>query len=96
MAQQIDRDVRHDIGGDEQRVHFIKTNHSAITFKHIMLPVYVAAYRFHQKVFQVLVNARTGEVQGSRPYSWLKITFAVLAVIALICCFGLLAPHRSN
>ena len=29
------------------------------------------------------VNARTGEVQGERPISWVKITFASLAVIAI-------------
>ena len=31
-----------------------------------------------------MVNGRTGEVQGERPYSWIKITFAVLLAIAVI------------
>ena len=30
-----------------------------------------------------MINARTGEVQGDRPYSWIKITLAVLAVVAV-------------
>src|SRR5207248_8773231 len=45
-ASVIDSDVRRDIGGDEQRVNQISTNYSAITFKHLLLPVYVGAYRF--------------------------------------------------
>jgi len=87
MAGVIDSDVRSDIGGDEQRVQHVDTSYSDITFKHILLPVYLAAYRFNQKVYQVMINARTGEVQGDRPYSFWKIFFFVLfwvAVIALI------------
>jgi hypothetical protein len=87
MAETIRGDVRGDIGGDEQRIHQIDTGYSDITFKHILLPVYLAAYRFNQKVYQVMINARTGEVQGDRPYSFWKIFFFVLfwiAVIALI------------
>lgn len=78
MAGVINGDVRNDIGGDEQRVHQIATSYSAITFKHTLLPVYIGAYRFNQKVYQVIVNARTGEVQGDRPYSFWKIFFFVL------------------
>ena len=83
-ARVIDGDVRRDIGGDEQRVHRVTTQYSAITFKHILLPVYVGAYRFHQKVYQVVINGRTGEVQGERPYSAWKIIFFVLFLLFTI------------
>lgn len=56
---------------------------SAITFKHILLPVWLSAYRYRNQQYQVMVNARTGEVQGDRPYSVWKITFAVLTVVAI-------------
>ncbi|HJQ26605.1 MAG TPA: hypothetical protein VKA60_22000 [Blastocatellia bacterium] len=93
MAGVIDGAVRNDIGGDEQRVHNIDTSYSDITFKHILLPVYLAAYRFNQKVFQVMINARTGEVQGDRPYSFWKIFFFVLFWIAVIVLIVLLKKH---
>jgi DNA-directed RNA polymerase subunit RPC12/RpoP len=41
MARVIEDDVRNDIGGDEQRVHNIDSSYSEITFKHILLPVYI-------------------------------------------------------
>ncbi|HXG63876.1 MAG TPA: TFIIB-type zinc ribbon-containing protein [Blastocatellia bacterium] len=88
MAGVIEGDVRRDIGGDEQRVHQIATSYSAITFKHILMPVYIGAYRFNQKVYQVIVNARTGEVQGDRPYSFWKIFFFVLLLLVIV---GLIA-----
>src|SRR5262249_29474270 len=81
-APTIERLVRVDIGGDEQRIYNIQTHYSAITFKHILMPVYVGAYTFKEKVYQVLVNGRTGEVQGERPYSAIKI--ALCAILALI------------
>lgn len=76
--------VRRDIGGDEQRIISINTNYKDITFKHLLLPVYVSAYKFKDKLFQFLVNARTGEVQGERPWSWIKITLASVAVLVVI------------
>jgi DNA-directed RNA polymerase subunit RPC12/RpoP len=80
----IYNDARHDIGGDEQRVHDISTDFSAVTFKHLLLPVYAGAYQFGAKTYQIVVNGRTGEVQGERPYSWLKITALVLAILFVI------------
>lgn len=84
MQPAIDQKIRWDIGGDHQRIHSKNTQYSAITFKYILLPVWISAYRFKDKNFQFLINARTGEVQGERPWSWIKITLAVLAGIALI------------
>jgi DNA-directed RNA polymerase subunit RPC12/RpoP len=87
MAGHIDTLVRRDIGGDEQRVHSVDTRHFNVTFKHILLPVYISAYRYQGKVFQVIVNARTGEVQGDRPYSFWKIFFLVLFILAVLFVF---------
>jgi ribosomal protein S27E/DNA-directed RNA polymerase subunit RPC12/RpoP len=84
MAPAIDSDVRGDIGGDEQTVDRIETSYSGITFKHLLMPVYIGAYRFNQKVYQVMVNARTAEVQGDRPYSFWKILFFVLFLALVI------------
>lgn len=79
MDVTIRQTICRDIGGDEQRITSVHTIHSNISFKHILLPVWLSAYRYHDKVFRFMVNARTGEVQGERPWSWIKITLAVLA-----------------
>jgi DNA-directed RNA polymerase subunit RPC12/RpoP len=84
MAQVIKADIRRDIGGDDQRIDGVDTDWSAETFKHILLPIWMAAYKYNGKSFRFLVNGQTGEVQGERPYSIWKIGFAVLGVAALI------------
>lgn len=84
MEQIIDSDVRRDIGGDEQRVDQINTRYADETFKHVLLPVWTAAYKYSGKSYRFLVNGQTGEVQGERPYSWWKIGFAVLAAAVVV------------
>ncbi|MFM9963860.1 MAG: hypothetical protein ACKV2Q_21885 [Planctomycetaceae bacterium] len=89
----IANEVRGLIGGDVQRISEIKTRYDALTFKHLLLPVWLLAYRYGDKSFQVLVNAVTGEVQGERPYSFWKITFAVLLALAVVGAFVYFQQH---
>jgi len=79
MAGTIEDDCRQDIGGDEQRVSSVSTQYRDVMFKLVLMPVWIAAYLYGGKSFQVLVNAHTATVVGERPYSPIKITFAVLA-----------------
>ncbi|HLM61677.1 MAG TPA: hypothetical protein VK308_12800 [Pyrinomonadaceae bacterium] len=90
----IYNDVRQDIGGDEQQVHNVNTDYSNVTFKHLLLPVYAGAYRYNNRVFQIVVNGRTGEVQGERPYSWIKI--AVLVIVILIVLLIIIAIGSAS
>ncbi|NRQ40189.1 hypothetical protein HII36_51465 [Nonomuraea sp. NN258] len=84
MAAVIEDDCRADIGGDVQQVHSVSTNYADVTFKLMLLPVWVGCYAFGGKTYQVLINGVNGEVQGDRPYSPAKIAAAVLAVLAVI------------
>lgn len=84
MAPVIHEDCRRDIGGDEQRVERVDTSYADITFKLMLLPVWVAFYVYAGKRFQVYVNGRTGEVHGERPYSTAKIVLAITAAVVLI------------
>lgn len=87
IDSELSMDVRHRIGGDEQQITSQKTNYSAITYKHLLLPVWLLAYRYRDKTYQVMINATTGKVSGHRPYSWVKITFAIIAVAAAVATF---------
>ncbi|MDX2272979.1 MAG: hypothetical protein NW237_13670 [Cyanobacteriota bacterium] len=84
METVIRQDVRGDIGGDDQRIHHLSTAYSAITFKHLLLPVWIFSYRYHGKTFQVVVNARTGEVLGDHPLSVWKIILTTVITIAVV------------
>jgi DNA-directed RNA polymerase subunit RPC12/RpoP len=93
MQPTIENAIRADIGGDEQRIADTRTRYDAITYKHILLPVWLSAYRFNAKLYRFMVNARTGEVVGERPYSPVKITLFVLMCLAILGIIALVASH---
>lgn len=88
MDRVIERDVKFDIGGDRQRVHHVDTDLSDVTFKHILLPIWLAAYKYRGKTYRFVVNGSTGRVQGERPYSAIKITIAVILGLIVAAAIG--------
>lgn len=51
------------------------------SWRYILLPVYIAAYKFESKVFQVMVNGQSGGVAGQKPVAWWKIWLAVAGLL---------------
>lgn len=96
MDAQIQRDIRRDIGGDAQRIDSMNTHVDNVTFKHILLPVWIAAYKYRGQSYRFVVNAQSGKVQGERPYSWGKIALAVIGalVVAAAVFYGLEVMDR--
>jgi hypothetical protein len=76
--------VRQDIGGDHQRISSLNTQYSHLTFKHILLPMWVSAYLFSGKTYRFVVNGQTGEVEGESPKSGWKIFFLVMAILFVV------------
>lgn len=83
MKSVIREDVRRDIGGDAQRIQRIDSRFDRISFKHVLLPVWTAAFNYRGRSFPFVVNGQTGEVRGARPYSAIKIAAAVIAALLL-------------
>lgn len=82
MSEEIRKTICRDIGGDHQQVLTVNSHYDNITFKHILLPLWISAYKYNSKVYRFMINARTGEVQGERPWSWIKITLLVVGIAA--------------
>ena len=76
--------IRRDIGGDQQRIHSVSTRYADVKFKHVLLPAWISAYRYRDKVYRFLINGQTGEVSGESPKSWWKIAFLVLGILVVL------------
>ncbi|MBM3739535.1 MAG: primosomal protein N' (replication factor Y) - superfamily II helicase [Acidobacteria bacterium] len=81
MRPPIESLVRRDIGGDSQKIHDLRTQYDKVTFKHVLLPVWIGAYRYKGKVFQVVVNAQQASVGGERPVSAVKVAILILFIL---------------
>ena len=80
---------------DKVRYLNVSTTHSDVTFKYVMLPVYVGNFNFKQKLFNFFVNGSTGKVYGKTPKSPLKIAIAVLIGVVIVVGVALLAQIYS-
>lgn len=79
-----------EVPGDTHRNLQVHTRFSAITFKHTLLPVWIAAYRYQGTAYRYLVNGATGKADGEAPISYLKVALFVLFLLALFgLCLGL-------
>ena len=84
MASEIEQTIRRDIGGDQQRISNRSTRLEGVTYKHVLLPIWLLTVLYDGRPWQVFVNGVTGEVHGERPWSNVKIAAAVIAVLLVI------------
>ena len=75
------------IPGDTYRNLVVRTSYSGVAYKNALLPIWIAAYQYGGKAYRFIVNGVTGKMSGTAPWSWVKITFAVLAALAAIGIF---------
>jgi len=95
MNAVIHDDIRRDIGGDRQRIDDVRTEVGQLTFKHVLLPVWMAAYRYRGRPYRFVINGRTGSVEGERPYSAVKIALAVVFALVIAAAIAFLQLSRG-
>ncbi|MGD0005643.1 MAG: hypothetical protein ABSE06_15605 [Anaerolineaceae bacterium] len=71
-----------DIPTNHVRNFSISADFSDEAWRYILLPVYVAAYLFEDKTYQVMVNGQTGTVAGQKPVAWWKVWLAIGLLLA--------------
>ncbi len=79
INQNLEMEITRRIGGDTVRFLNIQTQYNDVTFKHILLPVWLSSFNYHEKVYQFMINGQSGRVIGEYPKSAIKITLAVIA-----------------
>jgi hypothetical protein len=73
-----------EVPGDTYRNLRIEPEYSGQTFKHILVPVWLLAYTYGSKRFQVVVNGYTGTIAGRYPKSIWKILFVTLVILLIL------------
>jgi hypothetical protein len=73
-----------EVPGDTHRNLNVVTQFSALAYKNALLPVWIAAYDYRGKPYRFLVNGVTGKCTGTAPWSWIKVTLLVLAILTIV------------
>src|ERR1051326_7057068 len=84
MDQEMEQMCAARVPGDTHRNLQVETDYSGQTFKHILVPIWLLSYNYGARNFQVVLNGYTGTIAGRYPKSWIKITLAVVAVLAAV------------
>lgn len=71
------------VPGDTQRDLQVHTVFSGLAYKNALLPVWIAAYDYRGAPYRYLVNGVTGACSGTAPWSWVKITAAILFALVI-------------
>ena len=95
--QEMDAELRAlcaaQVPGDTHRNLQVDADYSGQTFKHILVPIWLLTYNYGARNFQVVINGYTAAIAGKYPKSWIKITLAILVLLAVAGTLLLLANH---
>jgi len=77
IADKIVRENR----ADTSRVHSVATAYSNIKYKYLLLPAWVSAFKYKNKLYRFVVNGQTGKVGGQAPISAWRVAIAVILAL---------------
>lgn len=84
MDSTIRQEIKNHYHPDHVDYLNVNTTFSNVKFRHTLLPIWICGYKFKEKLYRFLVNARTGRATGTAPKSPIKIAFTVLLVLAAV------------
>ncbi len=87
----IESKIRQEHRADSVRNLAMQTSYANITYKYLMLPIYISSFTYNGKVYQFMVNGQSGKVGGRSPISALRVLLAILIVIAIIALICMLS-----
>lgn len=82
------------LGGDEQRNLHINSSKTNLTFKHIILPIWIASYEYMGQVYHFTINGQTGKAGGQKPISYIKIGLMIGAFVGFLVLIWFLREWR--
>jgi hypothetical protein len=93
--------IREDVRSKVSREHFtslvrdVRTSirFSNVTYKYLLLPVWMSSFEYKGKTYRFMVNGRSGRVGGKYPISPLRVAIAVLLGLSAAALLGYLLMY---
>ncbi|MBE5955100.1 MAG: hypothetical protein E7253_01465 [Lachnospiraceae bacterium] len=82
LKRNIESKIEREHGTSQTRFVQVNTTHRNVTYKYILLPVWISSFKYNGKVYHFMINGQTGKVSGQAPISWLKVLLTAAALIA--------------
>ena len=88
LESEIDKKIRREHHADRVAHLHVKTSHFSVTYKYLMLPIWMSSFKYKEKLYHFMVNGQTGKVGGKTPISPIRVAIAIFLGILAV---GLLA-----
>ena len=88
--------VRHHWRADHVEAVRFSTIYSNITYKYLLVPVWLSSFKYKNKVYQFAVNGQTGKVGGKAPISAWRIILAILIGAGIIAGLYFLLQYTTG
>lgn len=91
----IEQKIIRENHADQIRNLQIESTFSKLTYKYLLLPVWISSYKYKEKVYQFMVNGQTGKVSGKTPISVPKVVITGIAVVLILILLCMLFSGTS-
>jgi len=73
-----------EVGREKRNLSLAGHGWSGMTFKHILLPLWVGAYQFQGQAYPLMINGQTGKITGARPREPLKLALLITILVFML------------
>jgi hypothetical protein len=73
-----------EVGREKRNLNLGGHSWSGMTFKHILLPLWVGAYQFQGQAYRLMINGQTGKVAGAKPRDTLKLALLIMILVFML------------
>jgi predicted RNA-binding Zn-ribbon protein involved in translation (DUF1610 family) len=82
--------------GDTHRSLILETRFSHVNSDLCLLPMYIASYKYQDKLYRFLLNGQTGRMAGDKPISWQRIAILVAVIVSVLLVLFLIVAAISG
>ncbi len=84
LRDNIERAIKKKHSADRVRQLNFSTTYQNVTYKYLLLPIWISHYKYQEKVYHFMVNGQTGKVSGKTPISPVKVAITIAAALAAL------------
>lgn len=96
LTSGVSSKIRSQYNADRVENVVLKTSYSNITFKYLLLPVWMSSFNYNGKQYNFMVNGQNGKVSGHAPISALRVAIAIAIVVAVIGLISICSGGESS
>lgn len=96
MRRSVKQKCRSQASSSQIRNFTMELDFGDESWRYILLPLYLATYRYRTKSYQLMMNGQSGKIAGQRPLAWPKMILALIAALAPGVLLALLAFYLSR